>query len=355
MQHGSNRPAPPSATTKRVAFETADDPPDLFELRMGETFTVARERQCNMLAAYPVRPTRRIPWPLPSKEAIQAFGQRHPAWKTSTQSYQITQQRMLFLYDVPAALRLERFDEECFRRLLAPTTALSYWVSWQTAQRSSGTLLTASATDNQIMKVLKARAQMYPVKFPKPITKDQVHAIVRRFEFELPSLTTTLELAFGLGQRFGDAIQIAVNDILFERDQISITVVRGKVMKSISPYSIFVPNTSPLAPKIRAAVDRARAKGWLFVLSPRNHEEDREQIKSIMGTMLASEDEQLELRSIRRGSLQLMAAAGFPTEHILLLSQHRSTEMLMRYLDWGRQSADHSSKIVSISSFMTAP
>ena len=46
----------------------------------------------------------------------------------------------------------------------------------------------------------------------------------------------------------------------------------------------------------------------------------------------------LELRSVRRGGLQLMATLGFPWETILSFSKHGSTAMLMKYLDKGAVS-----------------
>jgi hypothetical protein len=44
----------------------------------------------------------------------------------------------------------------------------------------------------------------------------------------------------------------------------------------------------------------------------------------------------LNMRAMRRGSLQTLAQAGHTAEQLLAFSGHASVEMLKRYLDWGR-------------------
>ena len=343
------------ATAPRVTFQLPNAvAPPMFQKTAAETFVAARERQCKLMSAYPTRAVQRISWPTASVSTRTAAVQRNPAWTTYSTSYMAAQARLLFLADVPIPQRMERFDEECFKRMLAPTTALSYWIGWLTMQKSIA-CPTCPATDSRVTKILKARAMAYPVQFPKAITRAQVEEIVGRFNNDLPSLTMMLQFAFAFGQRLGDAIQIALQDIVFGPHHICITIRRGKVMKTIQPYSLFLSNSSPLAPLLRRVFDQAISKNWLFLLSPNNSETDQDRIKAFFSTMLSAVDENLELRSVRRGALQTMAAAGFSVDNILLLSQHRSRDMLMRYLNWGQFLAEHSSKILSISDFMTAP
>jgi hypothetical protein len=63
--------------------------------------------------------------------------------------------------------------------------------------------------------------------------------------------------------------------------------------------------------------------------------------------MLQSSNEDLELRSIRRGGLQRMAALGVELETIRWFSNHTSVEMLLRYLDWGAVAATRKAAILS--------
>ena len=46
------------------------------------------------------------------------------------------------------------------------------------------------------------------------------------------------------------------------------------------------------------------------------------------------------VRALRRGALQLMATNGANAETLKLFSGHRRDDTLMRYLNWGAQSAD---------------
>jgi hypothetical protein len=62
----------------------------------------------------------------------------------------------------------------------------------------------------------------------------------------------------------------------------------------------------------------------------------------LMPSMLAAVKEvepQLNLRTLRRGALQTMAAAGTDLEVLRTFSGHTGVEMLKRYLDWNRVNA----------------
>mgnify|MGYP001573383159 FL=1 len=48
----------------------------------------------------------------------------------------------------------------------------------------------------------------------------------------------------------------------------------------------------------------------------------------------------LQGRSLRRGSLQCLAAAGVPTETLLAFSGHTQLETLLRYLDFGAKPSE---------------
>ena len=63
-------------------------------------------------------------------------------------------------------------------------------------------------------------------------------------------------------------------------------------------------------------------------------------------------DEQLELRSIRRGGPQHMAKLRMTLSEIRLFSQHASDKMLLRYLNWGTVAVEQNDRIRNLTSKM---
>jgi hypothetical protein len=110
-------------------------------------------------------------------------------------------------------------------------------------------------------------------------------------------------------------------------------------------------------------VQAAKARGWNYILSEHNTPKDLVVINQRMRTMLhsvgkvadtsctmiggsssygpTSTPRWLEIRSVRRGGLQVMAMAGMSYEAILEFSKHRDLPMLLRYLDDGAKSLAH--------------
>lgn len=78
-----------------------------------------------------------------------------------------------------------------------------------------------------------------------------------------------------------------------------------------------------------AAVHRPASATLMFSIRPQD-----------MTSTYRLVDQQLEARSVRRGSLQLLAKQGVPLETIMLFSGHARKETLLRYLDWGLMASD---------------
>lgn len=86
----------------------------------------------------------------------------------------------------------------------------------------------------------------------------------------------------------------------------------------------------------------------LFLFSDTNANEEREKILQKIKDMIFSIDDDLELRSFRRGGLQRMASLGFNTETLLQFSRHTDAQMLMRYLNWGQHSAHRQQTMIQV-------
>ena len=116
---------------------------------------------------------------------------------------------MLFLADIPPDDRYEAFDAECYKRALAPTTAHAYWCAWMSALPIMR--LEPQPFDAKFSRTLKARAARYPVRFPPPLLATHTRCIFRNFRSLHPDAVTMILVAWTLGQRISDMMQVATS------------------------------------------------------------------------------------------------------------------------------------------------
>lgn len=286
------------------------------------------------------------PWPEPSKESLELWMTRHPSFKTFSSHYMDSQRRILFLADVKPELRFQAFENVCLQRNLAPTTAETYWTTWLGIQKALG--IRPSEADARVTKILKARAVAYPVKFPIAVILSEMELFVTTFKDALPSLAAIGMFAFLHGQRISDMIQLAVADLQINDSFLMVTVRRGKTMSVSQPYTLWMRrNVYPAETLIKTATE-AKAQSRLFLFSDFNQEEERQKVLSTIRDMLTSINDQLELRSFRRGGLQRMAQQGFKMETVLQFSRHSDVAMLMRYLGWGQHAEERQSTMIEV-------
>lgn len=291
-------------------------------------------------------------WPIASDAAIKLWEQRHPAYKSYSSHYMTAQRRLAFLIDIPAEKRFEAFEELCFKRMLAPTTAETYWTTWLGLQRALA--LPPSSADKRITQTMKARSVAYPVQFPQAATMNEIELVVQTFRHSLPSYAAIVMMTFVLGQRISDMIQLAAADLVVEEKFLRITVRRGKTMQVSQPYTLWLRrNSYPTESliELKKEADRSRR---LFLFSETNSDSERSQTLQIIKEMLLCVNENLELRSIRRGGLQRMAHNGEKLETIILFSRHADVKMLLRYLNWGQHANDQQASMINVVDRTTA-
>lgn len=294
----------------------------------------------------------RIPWPEPDPKTLTNWLARHPAETTYSPAHMDAQRRLLWLATVAPESRWEAFERECHKRTLAPTTASTYWQTWLSCQRIL--CLPAASGDQRATKLLKARATQYPVAFPLPLTAAMMLELRHRFIQDHPLVTTMIGLAWTQGQRLGDVAQVAVADVTATKKYCQITIRRGKTVTICQPYTLFVPLGRFPAQELLILATEASREGRLFLTSRNNETTERDAFAHSAATLLSLIDDRLELRSVRRGGLQHMANAGYPMETLLLFSKHRDQSMLLRYLNWGAESADHAKTMGEVTRTMTA-
>lgn len=286
--------------------------------------------------AFPRNTASRLPWPEPDAKLKEMWLQRNPAFKSFSSNYMASQARVLFLAATPSEKRFEEFERLCFERRLAPTTAETYWSTWLGVQKAMS--IPPSEADVRTTRIMKARAAAYPVQFPTPISPSEMDRLVETFKAELPTFTAFAMFSYLQGQRISDVIQLAVNDVVVQDDLLMVTIRRGKTMEVTQPYTLWLKMSSYPAEVIVQARDAAIQQQRVFIMTSTNSDAERQQVLNTIRDMITSINDQLELRSFRRGGLHRLAQSGIPLEEVRLFSRHADVAMLMRYLNWGQHA-----------------
>ena len=117
------------------------------------------------------------------------------------------------------------------------------------------------------------------------------------------------------------------SDITWHDSCLSVCFRRGK--GALLRGTAYTVHTGPIpmsyASRLRSWMEARRT--WLFPKEVKGH---------LLRNALRRADPALEQRSLRRGSLQLLASVtGITDETLLLFSGHSSVKTLRRYLNWG--------------------
>jgi len=145
-------------------------------------------------------------------------------------------------------------------------------------------------------------------------------------------LKAALALSWILAARFGDVLGLQFEDLSLTDDGdecnrnniVTVTYRRGKTVARRGPYSVHSHIPDVWVDYIRAAGTGKRS-GKIF---------GRIKVADMTSALRRGKQE-LEARSVRRGSLQLMASNGVGEETLLLFSGHTTLLSLRRYLNWG--------------------
>jgi hypothetical protein len=335
--------------------ENSEDTPNLPTEQRQRSFLELRDEQVKLMAAGTASTKNlRGNWPTASACIQRQFANRHAAFKTYSSGYLRSQERFLFLLDVPPENRFLRFEQECFERALAPTTAHCYWIAFATLDKILSPTGEPTPAVQRIASILENRVWLHPVAFPHPLTTELRKHFADAFSSQNFGAVALVEACWALGQRFGDFIQLAISDFLILPDTVIITFRRGKTIVHTKPYSLVLDRHCKVTMNLLEVRDTATARGWLFLTSRFNDAASLKALSLRTATLLSQVDDRLEIRSIRRGGLQHMASLGHSVEKMRLFSKHRSDEMLLRYLNWGQAAGALNEEILQISSTMTA-
>ena len=133
-----------------------------------------------------------------------------------------------------------------------------------------------------------------------------------------------IAVAWLTASRVGDLLQLRAEDVTWETETRTLTLTfrRGKTIARRGAYSVHTSVAEIWTPLFDAKFSGLR--GIVF---------HTKVAKVTAG--LRTVDKSLESRSLRRGSLQHMAAQGVPDDVLIQFSGHTNLPMLHRYLGWG--------------------
>lgn len=175
----------------------------------------------------------------------------------------------------------------------------------------------------------------HETKFPYPLSQSNALAIAEELKLSGDDeLLALFSLEWSTTARTSDALFVRPRRVTFSETTTVVTFVEGKGVRARgAPYTVSF--TTPFAPSLRRAVRRALRDKETYLFPPERHGALRQRLKNILKKC----DPRLELRSLRRGSLQHMAAQGVSLELLMTFSGHTNKQTMLRYLDWGVHAA----------------
>jgi len=206
-----------------------------------------------------------------------------------------------------------------------------------------GIKLVHSAHYKDWHRAVQISAAAARVDFPTAMHMEEYKKIVDRF-MTAPLGAGNNALAFiiiswTLAARFGDVCKLQKCDLKLEVKAgeylVEAVFLRGKTARLGDPHRVTMPLPTYKAREVHEKLGRTfqwRASGEFLVSAPTKtayrhfYEKSREQLRKV--------NTQLELRSMRRGRLQMLAAVMKPQD-LMEISGHKQMTTLLRYLGWG--------------------
>lgn len=145
-------------------------------------------------------------------------------------------------------------------------------------------------------------------------------------------LKVMLLLCWFTSARPCDVLQLKKANVQLKDDGVfAIKVTQGKVVADIEAYHIWSRIADPEADALLRRFIGQAPDGYIF---PLKNAYQRQGVLAQLRNALRCVSPALELRSLRRGSLQALAAAGASVDELLCFSRHTTPAALFRYLGW---------------------
>jgi hypothetical protein len=170
-----------------------------------------------------------------------------------------------------------------------------------------------------------------------------------------PEVRALLLLQWSCAARVGDISQLYRHNVQLGtgKEHVPLTVffTKGKVIGRIDPYHVHTALSARwaewLAHWMAQSTDKFLFQKMSKAARMRLHGEAKNHVRTVCP--------QCDLRSVRRGAAQTMAAKGLPMSTILLFTRHTDVKMLRRYLRFGKAESEESRKGVAAAALALWP
>jgi Phage integrase family len=175
------------------------------------------------------------------------------------------------------------------------------------------------------------------IDYPTPISKTQFFSILLRFRqkskssFREKEALLALTLMWMTTARPGCVLALMSRNVVLDKNGVSVLFVSGKGVRMRGRPNV----VHTVLPSLGRGLLKKVLGKKQTQLFPEN---ERGSIRREMRRLLKEENPLLELRSLRRGSLEEMAKNGVSQAILMEFSGHKRPETLMRYLRWGMAS-----------------
>jgi integrase len=240
---------------------------------------------------------------------LKGQGRKHN-WKWTTQNSAMSTLQSALKY-------LPTYVKHC------PSWRLHEDTNWQLACRTCRTKAAAERPDQAL-----------------PATTQQVHKACQFVHHTRPEVAMLLALTWVTFGRTSALIQLKREDISLEETtngtMFTVTMMRGKSNRLGQDPHTVTGNLGDFEKFVTPIVSKAvNPKAFLI------HAPSRQQRTGLLAEIRdalrnANNEQRLENRSLRRGSLQTLARAGASVSTLLACSGHSSVKSLKRYLNFGR-------------------
>jgi len=166
-------------------------------------------------------------------------------------------------------------------------------------------------------------ARQETARTPQAASFEQILKVLRKTT-SLP-MRALIMTAWATAGRVGDCTKLKKSDIVVTPKVLQVTWRRGKTVGSRGPYTVSVAPPAEWLTTISKWCETRH--DWVF---------PRECTTAAVLVALRTTEPELECRSIRRGALQALAAAGVDDATMMLISGHTVKATLLRYLEWGK-------------------
>ena len=269
-------------------------------------------------------------------------------WQTRPESvrnvtsakWQESQQKFVFLLAFGQVDREAIFAEMADLLAWSYKTMEKYWSAFIKGAQSIEATITIAMRAQQ--RVFHFMAQEEDPKNPTvPGTPAEIETACTHL---VPAIACAVRLAYILGQRMGDVLNLwsscaeKIFDPVSQTWFLALLFRKTKTTRTAQPYTLHVPLEGLGHTLWELSQQRQQAAEHFLFLDKGAAKDEQAKVQklSAIKDAMRKASPLLSVLSIRRGGLQAMALAGMSTETLLAHSRHQRIENLHRYLDWGK-------------------